>query len=297
MCETSINSLCWQWVYIGRPASSSQSLNITMAQTSRVELQKHKYWDQVQTLPKDLAYLLQPDVDYTQKSTKKEDLRDMMRHFGIDQKQYPASLLKAKLVERYQQLLLPDLQPFITQVDTTAKKTKNAHTLREAPFLQPTTLSPQTLRSAILTKIRSSFVPQAFSKTALTRLWRHAFHPLPKYTFAPVEFYTRPHVCTNEADLATKGREWLWHALQCEHPEIFIPLVACTEPILRALYKRFVLEKTSLDELCYGVHYYISEPDSPIHNNSEGKKHEESNASVPLVAINAEEDGPMDHSL
>ncbi|KAH9817081.1 hypothetical protein DFH28DRAFT_890313 [Melampsora americana] len=225
----------------------------------RTDLRQHKYWDKVQTIPSGLKYLLEPDVDYERKGTKKEDLRDMMKHFDIDREKYPIRWKKDKILGNYKDLLLPDLQLFIRPVDPATHARKMEHT-KQAPFLTPSTSSIDALRDAVLTKIKASFVVQAFNKIALTRLWRHAFYPPPGNKYDWVEFYMRPH-CFTEAELGTKSRDVLRHALQCEHPQLFIPLVACTEPILRALYAKFILEKTDLDtQLCYGVHYYIIEP-------------------------------------
>lgn len=103
-------------------------------------------------------------------------------------------------------------------------------------------------------------VTPAFPKNVLVRLWKHVFNrpqePLTKYAHRPHYF--------GVGELANKNRDVLRHALQCEFPNLFIPLSACTEPILRALYERFALEEYALDtEICEGVHYFWIQDDEP----------------------------------
>lgn len=213
-----------------------------------------------QQLRKELQFFLRPGVDLSQKNCTKEKLEEMMKHFEVDRELIPKrGRRKEFFVDAYTKHLEPKLQPLIRK---SSANVPAAESKKRAAFLQPTAASCTELRTAIITKIRAAMVPATFTKAALVRLWKHAF--VGHVSDDPSEFVDRPHYFTMD-DISSKSRDVLRHALQCECPEIFIPLSACTEPILRALYERFVLDNEELDnELCYGVHYYqIPDYDPP----------------------------------
>lgn len=215
----------------------------------------------IKRIPTELAIFVEPGNDLSKKRCSKEKIADVMKYFGVNREFIPKrGLKKEKFVAAYKKHLEPQLQPFVgsaaiaTAATDTAATDTAAEKKRKAPFISPSAASCGELRSAIITRIKASMVPAAFTKAALVRLWKHVF--VGHVSDDPSEFIDRPHLFTMD-EISSKSRDVLRHALQCECPEIFIPLAACTEPILRALYDRFVLENEELDnELCYGVHYY-----------------------------------------
>lgn len=228
------------------------------AWTSNSDLHSHKYWPKMQTLDPDLFLFLEPDLDFTERRVTKERLQDIMKHFKVDPKLRPNGSKKDFLVAAYKTNLELDLQPFIKPKDPELEQ-KKQHKKKLAAHLTPSAATIEELRSAIMTRIRAAMVAPAFSKRALIRLWNHVFN---RPQESCPEFSRRPFLFTTN-ELANKHRDAIRHALQCEHPEVFIPLPACTEPILRALYEKFVLENEALDaELCEGVHYCIIPKDS-----------------------------------
>lgn len=216
------------------------------------ELQQHKYWQQVQSLHPDLQIFLEPDFHFNHKKCTREALKDIMKHFGIPAKLRPSGAKKPFLIEAYQNNLQKDLQPFVRPKDPAIEQ-KAQEKKRQAPHLTPSTATLEELRVAIITRIRAVMVAPTFPKPALIRLWKHVFG---RPQEPPTEFTRRPRYFHAD-ELASKTRDTLRHALQCEFPDLFIPLSACTEPILRSLYERFVCEELALEgELCEGVHYF-----------------------------------------
>ncbi|EGG09696.1 uncharacterized protein MELLADRAFT_103744 [Melampsora larici-populina 98AG31] len=227
------------------------------ASTSNIH--EHPLWPLVQTLDKELLFFLAGDVDYLKRSCKKELFVAIMRHFQIRSDLRKFSLKKHELVSNYKEYLEPQLAPFIKQ-KSAAEKTQEHSKRKQAAFLNLSSASLAEIRAAVITRVRACFVPSTFPKGALVRLWKHVFDgPNGPEEEDPVEFCGRVHYFTVE-QLPGKKRDILRYHLQHKYPNLFIPIAACTEPILCALYECFIHENVELDaELCVGVHYFIIE--------------------------------------
>ncbi|EGG02554.1 uncharacterized protein MELLADRAFT_91316 [Melampsora larici-populina 98AG31] len=217
-----------------------------MATSSSAEaLTANPLWPLVQTLHPDLKFFLTPDVDFSKKSCKKEFFTDIMRHFNIRPELRKSSLKKQELIANYNEHLQPNLSPFIATKTAAAINQENSQK-KQAAYLNLSCASLNDIRTAVLTRIKSCFVPSTLTKAALVRLWKHVFDG--------------PNGPVEDDPLPGKKRDVLRYHLQVTYPNLFIPIASCTEPILRALYERFIHENIELDaQLCPGVHYFIIE--------------------------------------
>lgn len=243
------------------------------ASTSSANQQAHKYWGKLQTIPTELQIFLKPHVDLQQKKITKEKMEEIMKYFEIDAALIPKrSKLKAAFIEAYQKHLEPELRQLLNPEEVRSQAKAEKENKKRAALLSHTTASLKELRAAIITRIRESMVSPTFSKAALRRFWMHLF--IGPVTDPPSEFAERPHFFTAD-EMRNKSRDVLRHALQCECPWLFIPLSACTEPILQALYERFVIDNEDLDEqLCLGVHYYMIPDPHELESDDDSMKND-----------------------
>lgn len=182
------------------------------------------------------------------------------------------------MVKNYKEHLEPKLAPFITPNPPAAKTQVKTHEnlkRQEARFLNLSSASLSEIRAAVITRVNACFVPSTFSKRALVRLWKNVFDgPNGPEEEDQTEYSGSLHFFS-VAQLPGKQRDVLRYHLQCAYPHIFVPINACTEPILAALYERLIHGNIDLDgQLCVGVHFFFIEQQDDSSRSDHGKSEE-----------------------
>ncbi|KAH9806801.1 hypothetical protein DFH28DRAFT_1141575 [Melampsora americana] len=228
--------------------------------SDNLTLTSHPAWHKFQSVPKELAFFFDADLDYHDRHTSRDRLRAIMAHFEVDAKYRKTSFSKDALVDSFKTHLLPTIKPFINP-----PKTTDAIAIAEDCIkldLAAKSTTKVKLRNELKKHVPTLKTTHAMDKTELTKLYRQyilnesASAPTPGAS-GTTRFIDKPPVWTI-SELRQARLDDVRSALQFYRPDIFITHKCSTVEICNRIYEKFMLKMPIQDDvITEGVHYYI----------------------------------------
>ncbi|KAH9819106.1 hypothetical protein DFH28DRAFT_925217 [Melampsora americana] len=229
--------------------------------SDNLTLTSHPAWHKFQTVPKELAFFFDANLDYDNRHTSRDRLRAIMAHFEVDSKHRKSCFSKDMLVDSFKTHLLPNIKEFIRPA-----KTPDAIPMSEdCPKLDLAARSTTKakLRAELKKHVPTLKTTQAMDKTELTNLYRqYILNESDASTVAgSSQRFTNKPPKWNLTELRQARLDDIRYALQFYRPDIFITHKSSTVEICKRIYEKFLLNMPiQADVITEGVHYYIRKP-------------------------------------
>ncbi|EFP78663.2 hypothetical protein PGT21_011808 [Puccinia graminis f. sp. tritici] len=229
-----------------------------------------KLVSQIEKIPAELSFLLEPNNDLQKRSCTKELILKGIRHFIPSYKPPVKQPKKGLLVRAFQLQILPLIAPYVQWKMEQFEQAAADESVEMQEDPAPVDLSginpnnPSITTDIILTIIAerrpSTKLPETMSKSAAINFFHQYISPRPPHGY-PQAFTTWPTTVPMPYHRFLT-RDELRYIIQCYVGILFIPC-AIGKVHLLAIYEQFVLDEISEENIYEGIHYFVRQDPNP----------------------------------